>query len=268
MCGGSGGGGGSCGGGGDGRVPLGAMAAGTPGRAAAMTMSPKQKPTKHEHARLSCHLRSGLSRLTLRTASRPRSAARPTTRRAMPPDRSDGIRVKGSELMSSITAQVPINWSSAAGRMSCLVGISQGKLSGLFSDRLCDVMLRTLLLCVALAFSTAFVLPSAVPLARAQPLQQQAVTMIALTKPQRTNNRRREYNKMYKSEMKTAIKRVRCGMGRGPLAPLPADAGRRGARGRLGWPANSQRWMPACRRCRTAAAVTDWILLRGRAAGV
>lgn len=69
-------------------------------------------------------------------------------------------------------------------------------------------MLRTLLLCAMLALSAAFVPPSALPVQRAQASQQHTVSMIALTKPQRTNQRRREYNKMYKSEMKTAIKRV------------------------------------------------------------
>jgi hypothetical protein len=70
-------------------------------------------------------------------------------------------------------------------------------------------MLRTLLLCASLGLSAAFVPPSALSVQRAQAAQQHTVSMIALTKPQRTNQRRREYNKMYKSEMKTAIKRVR-----------------------------------------------------------
>jgi ribosomal protein S20 len=51
--------------------------------------------------------------------------------------------------------------------------------------------------------------PSALPVQRARTAQQHTVSMIALTKPQRTNIKRRAYNNLYKSEMKTAIKRVR-----------------------------------------------------------
>jgi len=69
-------------------------------------------------------------------------------------------------------------------------------------------ILRLFVLSALLSCASALVTPLA-PLQRAvAPPRQPAAAMIALTKPQRTNKRRREYNKMYKSEMKTAIKRV------------------------------------------------------------
>ncbi len=72
--------------------------------------------------------------------------------------------------------------------------------------------LRNLLLCCVVALASAFVparVPGAVASIARPVLQQPAISMIALTKPQRTNLKNRAYNKMYKSEMKTAMKKVR-----------------------------------------------------------
>jgi len=65
-----------------------------------------------------------------------------------------------------------------------------------------------LLLCGCLALAAQAFVP--VPAARSLQLsaQQPAISMTAATKATRTNRRRREYNKMYKSEMRTAIRKV------------------------------------------------------------
>lgn len=63
-----------------------------------------------------------------------------------------------------------------------------------------------LLACLACSCS-AFVAPAALPAQCAS--RSASVSMIAKTKPQRTNIRRRAYNLQYKSEMKTRIKSVR-----------------------------------------------------------
>ena len=62
------------------------------------------------------------------------------------------------------------------------------------------------LACLACSCS-AFVTPAALPAQCAS--RSASVSMIAKTKPQRTNIRRRAYNLQYKSEMKTRIKSVR-----------------------------------------------------------
>merc|ERR1712070_210725 len=63
-----------------------------------------------------------------------------------------------------------------------------------------------LLACLACSCS-AFVAPAAMP-AQCISSRSASVSMIAKTKPQRTNIRRRAYNLQYKSEMKTRIKSV------------------------------------------------------------
>ena len=72
-------------------------------------------------------------------------------------------------------------------------------------------LLRLIVLVACLVSSAAaFAPPSAA--VRSAVVQQRsgAVTMMpkAATKPMRTNARNREYNKMYRSEMRTRIKRV------------------------------------------------------------
>lgn len=69
-------------------------------------------------------------------------------------------------------------------------------------------MLRSLLVLSLLSLSSALVAGPVVAVAPSVSRVTSSPSMIALTKPQRTNQRRRAYNKMYKSEMKTAIKRV------------------------------------------------------------
>merc|ERR1711908_153159 len=63
-----------------------------------------------------------------------------------------------------------------------------------------------LLACLACSCS-AFVAPAAMP-AQCISSRSASVSMIAKTKPQRTNIRRRAYNLQYRSEMKTRIKSV------------------------------------------------------------
>jgi len=72
------------------------------------------------------------------------------------------------------------------------------------------MLLRSLLLACCLTIATAF---SSQGVLHATQLQQRSavsgVSMVtAATKPQRVNRRNREYNKKYKSEMRTRIKRV------------------------------------------------------------
>ena len=69
--------------------------------------------------------------------------------------------------------------------------------------------LRTLLLACILAAVAAFTPPASALLRTAPLVRTPAVSMVtAATKPQRVNKRNREYNKKYKSEMRTRIKRV------------------------------------------------------------
>ena len=83
-------------------------------------------------------------------------------------------------------------------------------------------MLRLLALAACAACAAGF-MPAVSPVS-VQTLGSQrgcAVVMrTAATKPQRVNTRNREYNKMYRSEMRTRIKRVR-------LCPPPAAPGAR-----------------------------------------
>ena len=71
------------------------------------------------------------------------------------------------------------------------------------------------MLCVLCAFvcSAAYMPAYSRPAAVQQPLSSVAALDIrmvtAATKPQRVNKRNREYNKKYRSEMRTRIKRVR-----------------------------------------------------------
>ena len=84
---------------------------------------------------------------------------------------------------------------------------------------------RALLLLVAVTCTAAF--SPAAPRAAVQ-LQQRgaAISMVtAATKPQRVNKRNREYNKVYKSEMRTRIKRVRARHRRFPVVRRTAVAG-------------------------------------------
>eukprot|EP00965_Chrysotila_dentata_P182838 6038248-Pleurochrysis_carterae.AAC.2 len=67
---------------------------------------------------------------------------------------------------------------------------------------------RMLLLSCALAVAAAFTAPAGQAIMCPSVPRQAAVSMTAATKPMRTNERRRAYNKMYKSEMKTMIKKV------------------------------------------------------------
>merc|ERR1712083_9729 len=66
-----------------------------------------------------------------------------------------------------------------------------------------------MMLCYLLAAVQAFVPPAgSLQTQRLNVQRQSAISMTALAKHDRTNQRRRAYNKMYKSEMKTAIKKV------------------------------------------------------------
>jgi hypothetical protein len=75
-------------------------------------------------------------------------------------------------------------------------------------------MLRLLACVVALCVgsASAFV-PAAASMRVAQPQQHSAAAAVSMmakapTKPMRVNNRNREYNKHYRSEMRTLIKKV------------------------------------------------------------
>merc|ERR1712070_713774 len=73
--------------------------------------------------------------------------------------------------------------------------------------------------CLACSCS-AFVTPAALPAQCAS--RSASVSMIAKTKPQRTNIRRRAYNLQYKSEMKTRIKSVLVAADNGDYASASA----------------------------------------------
>jgi len=72
------------------------------------------------------------------------------------------------------------------------------------------MMARVLFLIACFVSNVASFAPPVVSLRASQPAAASSVVMMATarTKPMRTNARNREYNKMYRSEMRTRIKRV------------------------------------------------------------
>lgn len=91
-------------------------------------------------------------------------------------------------------------------------------------------LLRLLVLVCACACAMGFS-PAAMP--RSSTSQRSAAISMktAATKPQRVNARNREYNKQYKSEMRTRIKRVRTA-----LLNTGSDSAQSGGSGRLDSP--------------------------------
>lgn len=85
-------------------------------------------------------------------------------------------------------------------------------------------LLRLVLVLASSLAATAFMPGAAPPRLQLHTRPAAAVNMVtASTKPQRVNARNREYNKMYRSEMRTRIKNVRPPT-LSPRAARPSDA--------------------------------------------